>query len=352
MEEQIVYRLANDSDINAINGFYNEVYKKSRTYEEFYWEFNSSPAGKAIYVIALFENKVIGSQCAIPYYLITGESSIILSAKSEDTLVSPKHRGKNIFENMYKLLIEECKKSNIKFLWGFTYANKPFQKIGFEIPFKSTMGLLTIKPFKAADYFYSITATKGLIPSLKIKCLSLFSYLKFKYLSIGVRKQFELNDNMIPLNSNNFNYIKYSDLFGLQLDTPFIDYRIKNNPYSRKYQSKSYYESGRLKALIIYNITKENVGFILHLYFDETFAKKLQTQFIKQVIHQSDLKECCVVRYWGFTHNVQNKEEVDILKACQFLFLKRGISFVGLNIIGHFDFSKFVLSRLASQGTD
>src|SRR4051812_17922909 len=113
----ITYRLANANDIDPINALYNRVYGRNRTKEEFNWEFNSAPAGKAIYVIALDNEKVIGTQCAIPYFLVNGKGDEILSAKSEDTLVDPDYRGGNIFEKMYGLLTEESKKAGIQLIW-------------------------------------------------------------------------------------------------------------------------------------------------------------------------------------------------------------------------------------------
>jgi hypothetical protein len=51
---------------------------------------------------------------------------------------------------------------------------------------------------------------------------------------------------------------------------------------------------------------------------------------------------------------LQNREEIDVLTKCNFVFLDRGISFVGLKLNKELeiDFSNFVLSRMASQGTD
>lgn len=354
MAEQITYRLAEDSDIDRINNFYNEIYKKHRTYDQFFWEYNSAPAGRALYVIAELNGNVVGTQCAIPYYVITKSNEQILTAKSEDTLVSPNHRGKSIFENMYTLLIEACRNNNIEFIWGFTYAHKPFKKIGFEIPYKSVMGLLTIKPFKAANYFYSITAKKNFSSYSKILVLSIMSSFKYNLLVLKKKKRLVLNMDNVDLNTKDFNYLKYDGSFGLKLDREFIDYRIDGNPYSSNYQSINYFESGVLKASLKYNITKDNIGFIIHLYVASDLSEEIQRSFVMQVIKESSLKKCTVIRYWGFEHNQQNRDEVYLLKKCNFVFVPRGISFVGLNLStkNNINFSNFVLSRMASQGTD
>jgi hypothetical protein len=354
MANEITYRLALELDIDRINTFYNEIYKKHRTHDQFVWEYNSAPAGKSIYVIAEEGADIVGTQCAIPYYIITKSNTEILSAKSEDTLVSPKHRGKHIFENMYKLLIEECKSKGIQFLWGFTYADKPFKKIGFEIPFKSTMGLLTISPFKAANYFYAITSKKNFNSYSKILALSLYSSIKYRLLFLKKYSELKSDTNDINYNTSNINYIKYDNLFGLKLDDNFLNYRIHRNPYSTNYKTINYTESGVLKASLIYNITKENIGYIIQVYFANDLNDDKKVSFLSQAIKQTSLNKSKVIRFWGFNHNLQNREEIDVLTKCNFVFLDRGISFVGLKLNKELeiDFSNFVLSRMASQGTD
>ena len=353
MDQIITYRLANDIDIKSINSFYNSVYKKNRTYEQFNWEYNSAPAGKAIYVIAEFEGKIVGTQCAIPYFIVK-ENSQLLTAKSEDTLVSPYFRGKNIFENMYKLLIQECINHNIIFIWGFTYADKPFKKLGFEIPFKSSMGLLSLNPIKATRYFYSITSKKGLSSCFKIFGLSVFSFLKYKLGLLKKTENISLDFENISYSNSNFSYLKSNILFGLKLDHDFLDYRINKNPYNSNYYTVSYSENGILKASLKFNITHENVGYIIHTYFSDELSDKKINSFIMKSIKQSKLNNCIVIRFWGFEHNIQNKMEIECLKKSNFIFLPRGISFVGLKLskVSEINFSDFVLSRMASQGTD
>jgi hypothetical protein len=354
MEEQIIYRLAKESDINDINSFYNLIYKKNRTFDQFVWEYNSAPAGKAIYVIAKVNDSIIGTQCAIPYYVTTQNNERILTAKSEDTLVSPNYRGRKVFENMYALLIEECIKNNISFIWGFTYASKPFHKIGFTVPYKSTMGLLTLNPLKAAKYFYSITAKKNFSSYCKILGLSFYSYCKCLLLLTSSVKNIEVDFYDVAYNNLKFNYLKTTNLFGLQLDKEFIDYRITRNPYNVNYRTINYRENGELKASVKFNITKDNIGYIIHIYFSNELEFEKRKTFLIKVIKESALKKTSAIRFWGFNHNIQNMEEIEFFKKTNFVFIPRGISFVGLNLQKNtsVDFTKFVLSRMASQGTD
>lgn len=354
MAGEITFRLANDLDIDGINAFYNSVYKEKRSRSQFIWEYNSAPAGKSLYMLAFANGEIVGTLVAIPFFVINIKNQELLTAKLEDLLVSPNHRGKNIFENMYKALLIECQNKNFDFVWGFAYLDKLYTKIGFEIPYKTSMALLTLSPFNAANYFNSISAKKNISSSLKIIGLSFYSYINYKLLVIKKRPTLQLDYENINYNNQNFNYIYTNNLFGLKLNQEFIDYRININPYSKNYQTINYHKEGVLQASIIYNITKQNVGFIIHLYFAPNLNNAVKTSFILQVIKQSDLKNTNLIRFWGFTHNQQNAQEVFVLKKCNFIFLNRGISFVGLRLNKSIEinFSNFVLSRMASQGTD
>ncbi|MGZ3931535.1 MAG: GNAT family N-acetyltransferase, partial [Bacteroidia bacterium] len=245
MEELITYRLAGERDIDDINALYNRIYSSNRTTEKFSWEYNSAPAGKAIYVIAIAGNKIIGTQCAIPYYLVDHNSKLILSAKSEDTLVDPAFRGKQVFENMYKLLIDECRKANIELIWGFTYAVKPFKKTGFAVPFQSQLGLLVLQPFRAFSYYTGLAEKNTLMRKVKILGLCIKSWSDFFLFKLqGSDNTIEIKQERHALNTPGFNYIQREGDYGLNLDAPFLDYRLYTNPYSKNYFQYSFYDNG------------------------------------------------------------------------------------------------------------
>ena len=352
--EEIVYRLASDSDTDKVNRFYNSIYKTNRTKTKFEWEFNSSPAGKAIYVVAVLNNEIIGTQCIIPYYIISKENEVVLSGKSEDTLVSPNHRGKNIFEKMYSFLIEECRKRNILFIWGFTYAIKPFFKFGFQIPYKSKMGIFVIKPHESFRYFNSLSNKNTRVDRFKISLLMFISWSKRFISSIGSVSSSKLDFSFVELNDNKFNYLQYNNSFGLKLDSDFINYRITNNPYNNNYNTVNYFKNDNLLVSLTYNINNQKVGYVIHLYVADKTSKKEFKQFLNKAIKTTDLKTCCALRFWGFSHNLQNQKEIYFLNSAGFTFIKRGISFVWLSLNQKLNFKpeSFVLSRMASQGTD
>jgi GNAT superfamily N-acetyltransferase len=176
----IEYIVATENDYQAINDFHNRLYQKNRTIEQFRWEFHDCPARTGIYIIAkdTEKNTVIGTQAVIPIELITDKGEIILSGKSEDTLVDPEYRGKRIFNNMYEMLFDECTKAGINYIWGFTTAKKPFRKMNFEIPWDQAQTLMVNKIIPAYKYFSSLNAKNSFKDKIKILALSYISKIK------------------------------------------------------------------------------------------------------------------------------------------------------------------------------
>jgi GNAT superfamily N-acetyltransferase len=187
----IEIRLLQDDELYFANRFFNETYKTNRSDKDFTWEFLNGPAGKALYVAAIDTAvtdrlKIVGIQCAIPLEMMCNDGTIILTAKSEDTLVDPAYRGQKLFERMYDLLFQASRDRGIKYIWGFTPAVKAFERIGFEIPFQASQALLVKRPLEASKYLSSLNAKNKRLDRLKILLLCFASYLKGKaYLSFS-----------------------------------------------------------------------------------------------------------------------------------------------------------------------
>lgn len=133
MEEAFVkISLLNNAYKNAAILFTNQYSNKVRTLQEWEWEFESYDSNSQIYVFGEKNGDVIGTQALLPISIIINNMTI-LSAKSEETLVHPKFRGKNVFDNMYDLAFTEANLNKIQLIWGFTDAKKPFSKVGFHV---------------------------------------------------------------------------------------------------------------------------------------------------------------------------------------------------------------------------
>ena len=144
--ESMEIRHARPEDASACNDFYNSTYERNRSVEQWGWEFiTPNPAGALPYVVAFEDGQLVGTQAYIPVRFID-EKGVFLTAKSEETLVSPRMRGKNLLNQMYDSLFEHARTRDVKSIWGFTPAEKAFLKLGFSIPCKTRMLVAPITP--------------------------------------------------------------------------------------------------------------------------------------------------------------------------------------------------------------
>jgi hypothetical protein len=351
--DEIEIRLLRDDDIGQVNALYQKAYQVNRSDEKFKWEFQQGPAGPAIYVVAVDPktNSVVGTQCAIPLYVTNASGEHMLTAKSEDTLVDSDYRGRNIFEKMYALLFEECRRAGIVAIWGFTYAIKPFRKLGFDIPFRCDFGLIAFNPGGAYRYFNALKDKRSLVGKLKIVGLVVASRLKYMF-HIGSRATEGHKISTTGQPSLGDLTPSHSDAFFLQHDSEFLGWRLRKNPYPNNHLYYSLIDdAGKQKASVICSHSN-GVAYIMHMVFAAELHGEMREHFLNAVIYDLSGKTD-VLRFWGFIHNESGREEVNLLKKSGFIFTNQGISFVWkkLDATTSLNVNNFVLSRLAAQGT-
>lgn len=135
--------LARPDHAQECNEFFNRIYGSSRSNEAWNWEFFNSPH-PAVLALVHDGESLVATQALMPIELVGRDGNRFLSAKSEETLVSPDHRGMGLFEKMYEFLLEHARRQDIKAIWGFTPATKPFERIGFETPAKTAQVVLAL----------------------------------------------------------------------------------------------------------------------------------------------------------------------------------------------------------------
>jgi hypothetical protein len=362
-KKTIEISLLNDLNIDDVISFHNSIYNENRTREKFLWEFHNAPSGKAIYVIAkdIETQKIVGTQCAIPIELTNADGSNILTAKSEDTLVDPDYRGLQIFEKMYQLLFEECKKQNIKYLWGFTSAIKPFLKLGFSIPFSHSQSLMVFRILPSYRYLNQLNTKNKSVDRLKILALclmsTLFSFKRHFYLSKEVIQNFKLliKDKESIVDPNEFLNVDLDNYFSIKQDPKFYNWRIANNPYHEKIIKIAFLSKSKAVGNILFNHHKNGVWYLINDFYSKELSDKQKENFLKEAINillNNDSQPVNMIRTWDFSHNVYHRNEIELRKKTGFFHLDKGISFVwkSLDENDTLDPNNFILSRLASQG--
>ncbi len=87
--------------------------------------------------MAELDGEIVGTQAFIPVALVD-RAGQYLSTKSEETLVSPSMRGKNLFHRMYEPLIAWAATHGVEYIWGFTPAKNAFEREGCLCPIKTS----------------------------------------------------------------------------------------------------------------------------------------------------------------------------------------------------------------------
>ncbi|MEY4602868.1 MAG: hypothetical protein RIT43_160 [Bacteroidota bacterium] len=353
----VTYRLATEKDYPNINDFHNRLYRKSRSIEQFLWEFHDSPAGPSVYVIAEDGDRIVGTNCVIPVDLRTFDGKTIRSGKSEDTLVDPEYRGQNIFNAIYEFLFEECRKQNIAVIWGFTAAKKPFAKLGFEIPFDNGQSLAVGRMIPAYSFLVSLNPKNTLKEKIKIFGLCVMSRLKVLKDSFRNKSglgNFEIVEVNEPIELNNILEKMNSDKgFFINQDIRFQSWRIYTNPNYLKVRTFHFYQKGELLASFIYNIDAKGVAYCCHSLFHPSLDSASGIRMIKYSRKKLFRENVCLIRHWSFEHTAPNRTELSLLSESGFIYLKRGIGFVWKPLKDELPQAKdFYLSRIAAQGVN
>jgi GNAT superfamily N-acetyltransferase len=351
----ITIRLLKNDEIEFANNFFNRIYQVNRSIKDFQWEFLNGPFGVAIYIIAVddafdSEIKIVGIQCAIPIELTNAKGNVVLTAKSEDTLVDPSYRGQKIFEMMYNLLFEECKKAGIKYIWGFTPAKKAFERIGFQIPFAAHQALMVFKPLESFSYLSVLNKQNKLLDKLKIAGLISLSFLfafrqrlsfpaSFTVKQLPIQSKIEIIKNMVP----------NSPLFFLNMDGNYVLWRLNENPFNNNYKNFQFLAEGKLIADAIIN--QSQVGYIEQLIFAEGTSLDTQKNVLFQLIRLMK-KKIGFIRMLCFDVNTELKSQEALFRQCGFIVLKRGAHFVWRPLFPNDDLNprSLFLTRLFTQG--
>lgn len=355
----VTYRMATESDYDKINDFHNRIYCENRTKEQFLWEFNNCPFGKSIYVIAIEDDKIIGTNCVIPIVLKCNDGELFKTGKSEDTLVDPDYRGKNIFNGIYEVLFEKCKEAGIVAIWGFTMAKKPFTKIGFDIPFNHKQSIIVNDVVDTYKYLKTLNRNNSSLRNFKILGLCVLSKLKktvFSFqnriLNFNIVENENITQNVDSLIENSQKDTK--NLFFINQTKEFQKWRVYDNPNYNKVKTYAVYDRDeKMLGLFIINVDLNNIGHVIQTTFDSSLSLCDKTNIMGEIIKRIFISGVKAIRNWHFNTNIVNLDEIDLYKKLNFVFINNGTCFVWRKInddCAKLNPRNFILSRISSQG--
>lgn len=349
----IEYRRAAAEDYPRIVEFHKRVDGKTRTYDDFLWEFSKGPFGASIYIVAVDGERIVGTNCVIPVEVLDDRGQRILTGKSEDTLVDPEYRGRNIFYDLYQVLFAECEKEGIQAIWGYTPAIKPFRKLGFDIPFHHSQSIVVFKILPSFRYLNGKNAENSFLTKAKIFALCLMSRLKFSTRSKKSTLKIVDSDSIKPFMElcNDFgNYPPNS--FAIHHTQDYFNWRYTENPNLKGLRNLVWKdEQNDVVAAVILNITAENICYISHLAFKSGLRFKARKAVLVTMAVHLKRQGVAAVRNWHFRTNPYNEEEIKLYEESAFTILDRGIAFVWKDLTqSQLDPNHFLLSRASTQG--
>lgn len=369
----IEIRLLKESEYGVANDFYNKTAhidrqapEIPRSYSEFSWEFINCPYGKAIYASAWEsegskEPVLIGIQSVILLKMIAEDGRQILSAKGEATLIDMKalikYKRTDILKELFNVLIQECNKAEVEFLWGFNNIPATYKRLGFENPFKSYHGVLVLKPVKAYNNIASLKSNTTVVESIKTAIYVGLAYMLFalkKIFILSERNKYVFNTELGE-NQNLFHNASFPNkmIFLLQ-DRNYLDWKIFQNPYNINYRSFQLLDENKLLVAQVICSVQKDVGFIEQTLFDKKIKRNDRKVFLKSILQILENEHICLVRYTGFDSNELNASEMHLLKSVGFALTGKGewFTFKNLSTKSIINPENIYLSRMYKQGVN
>jgi hypothetical protein len=335
-------RLIEEPEYGLVNDFFNRtrningpVKKRVRKYNEFYWEFLGGAERRAIFAGAWDcdegkEPVIVGIQCFIVHKMVASEGKCVLAAKGEDALIDInaliRFKNRDILKALSTLLIDECRKAGVEFLWGFNNLPATYKRLGFETPFKSFNRVLVLDPVKAYRHVKSLRSEHTVSGKLKIAFLSALSYLfSFKRIFLTVRKKGFHIDHEVNDNTGLFQRAVFPQhLFFLLQDKEYLQWRIAENPYPVKYRSYQLLDQGNiLHAQVICSI-QDNTAFIEQTLQDKNLDRKVLNFLLKEILRSLKNENVFLVRFTGYNNNILNRRETNLMKNMGFVLTGNG----------------------------
>lgn len=316
--KNLKFQSATLKEASELVELHNSYYGTARKTEDWLWEYQTYEPGKSVFSFAKDLNKIIATQGMLPIYTEVGPK-IILSGKSESTLVLPAYRGSQIMRNLYEYSARICLEHGMQFLWGFTPAIKAFKNFGFE----------------SYPNIQKLVRPGNILAGIKLKLKQNFSWWR-RFVSIGelfVRhfslgrnaafSQFHENSeyklkkgitdeiclkklfDRLKLQNPNAIFIRY--------DNKYLKWRVREHPFIKYFEYQVYLHAD-LKAYAIVTLFKgitsisdltsedENAtSFLLHKIIEDFSKKTAEFQFL---INTQDILSLGVLRQlsgYGFS---------------------------------------------------
>lgn len=371
-------RLIQESEIDECNAMHNSYYGKSRTAAQWRWEFAQwkLPDGTIPYAIVRDAGRIVGTQALIPVRFIDA-NGVFLTAKSEDTLIDPGYRGKNLFGSMYELLFRVAREGGVQCIWGFTSARGAFTKAGFDFPADTSQLLLAFSPACLLDNFtqqgavqpplkrllYRAAGTAAVACSALQRLLPGRGELERTAASAGIRI-YALDSVPEAVTDLSRSFAARWPGVTIFRDAAYYQWRLRDNPHTPSVLLGAY-SGDKLVGIVAFVLNRSGIGFIVDVIAcsgpsrsDEALDRAITSLLLGEAARRLRTMGASCARAWSVTDHPFDRLVREAAKAQGFFHLRRGHGVVRYTrdatdrAAPLKDIQQWCISRLYSEGTD
>jgi hypothetical protein len=379
MEEFLDIKLIQTDTIANANDFYNRSHARARSIGQWKWEFqpDTYPFSGTPYVVVTDNGAAIGTQAMLPIRMIDRDG-LFWTAKSEETLLDPAYRGKQLFEKMYHLLFEYSKKNDIHSIWGFTSATKAFKRLGFQTPGKTSQLFF---PFGGKAAYHLLPHLQSHPQPQRQSGLKTRSYCFGVFLAAKIaalRNSMSGSGQIDIINKQKFkiltlenppdqageickNFIKIWGGLTIYRDREYLDWRLFKNPYVKSIFRAAYLDN-ELIGWSALAMDDGGMGYFVDLFLaiDDDENNTIHSQVISALLKDgiSCLRKmgAAGIRCWQVNNHPFDKLVTKTARRIGFYHMKKGHEVVCFidpdssrkNSIASFD--NWYITRIYTEG--
>lgn len=365
-------RLIADGEETLCNDFHNRIYKKNRTMQQWKWDFvlNNYKKRPIPYAVVEDNDNIVGTQAFIPIRMIH-KDGIYWTAKSEETLVDPDCRGKQLFEKMYLLLFEYAKEREFASIWGFTSAIKAFKRLDFSIPGETEQIFIPFSsksiPTMMKKNLYG--RKKSSMDKIKIAFIRSGCVLAqaVSSLKIALNKKRAINE--LDIRTWNKPDEQAGDLcrrfiqkWGgttIYRDAEYLQWRLFDNPYVESV-IKALYNQNQLLGWAAFTLGDDGMGYLVDLMVagdDSKYAiGDLISVLLLEAVTGTRNMGATGIRGWRVNNHPFDRLIYHAAKKIGFYHIKRGHAVVlydckaGKRRVSYNKFDDWFVSRVFTEG--
>ena len=311
------------ADVGEAVKLHNSTYNDKRTAEQWIWEYGSQYPELSVFTIVKNDDgKIVGTQGMIPIY-ININGAVVLSGKSESSLLHPSCRGGDLFKKLYEYAMSLCEKKKMSCIWGFTTAVRVWRnKLGFSV-FEDAICesrlILNLRKFISSI----LKSNTSLILKMRDSAMAIFLFpnsVVKRYTHRIPRQAVEnvsIEEKLRSINdiSELYEHLRAEtkNLIHLSQDEKYINWRVLRNP-NVNYITLFAYKNNSLEAYCYFSVNKNEAHLVDFTFKDYQIADFL----LKRVIQLCRERNICCLYFLGNIRNSLIAKVFDLLRISGF----------------------------------